>query len=258
MNKHILQISNLEMRFGGVIALENLSLEVDKGEIRGLIGPNGAGKTSFFNALSGRYPINKGKINFDNNEIQNLKPHNIVKLGLARTFQHVTLFKSFTVIENVIMGYQLRSGFSFFDSFINSKKYQNNEEKVREKAKKLLDFVGLKKVLDHQPANLPQGLQKALGIAISLASEPKMLLLDEPCAGMNIQESIQMVDLIKKIQFSGTTVMLIEHDMKVVMKVCDNITVLSFGNKIAEGTPEQVRSNKDVLSAYLGGATYAS
>ncbi len=254
----LLKVDNLTMRFGGVVAIDNLSLSVQEGEIRGLIGPNGAGKTTLFNALSGRYPATEGRLHFNGREIQGLKPHQIVDKGLARTFQHVTLFKEFSVLQNVIAGCQLRCNYSLWGAFWNTSETRHQEAKSEVKARELLTFVGLGHVMDESPTSLPHGYQRSLGIAIALASEPSLLLLDEPCAGMNIEESREMVELIRKIRDTGVSVVLIEHDMKVVMGVCDQITVLNFGHKISEGTPKEVQLDPHVREAYLGSAANAT
>ena len=254
---HLLNVENLTMRFGGLVAIDDLSLKVCQGEIRGLIGPNGAGKTTLFNAISGRHPATEGTIRFKDREIQKLKPHSIAERGLARTFQHVTLFKNFSVLRNVVAGCQLKCDYSFWGAFFNTRDTRRREAKSEARALELLDFVGLGHVAHDMPSNLPHGNQRTMGIAIALASEPGMLLLDEPCAGMNIEESQEMVSLIQKIRASGVSVMLIEHDMKVIMRVCDNITVLNFGTRIAQGTPVEIRENPLVREAYLGSATDA-
>ena len=252
---HLLSVDNLTMRFGGLVAIDDLSLKVSQGEIRGLIGPNGAGKTTLFNAISGRHPATEGTIRFKDHEIQKLKPHSIAERGLARTFQHVTLFKNFSVLRNVVAGCQLKCDYSFWGALLNTRDTRRREAESEARALEFLDFVGLGHVAHAMPSNLPHGNQRTMGIAIALASEPGMLLLDEPCAGMNIEESQEMVNLIRKIRDSGVSVMLIEHDMKVIMRVCDNITVLNFGTRIAEGTPIEIRENPLVREAYLGSAT---
>lgn len=251
---HLLDIRGLTMRFGGLTAIDNLSLSVMEGEIRGLIGPNGAGKTTLFNAVSGRHRVTGGEIRFRDRVISNLKPHEIVGHGLARTFQHVTLFRNFTVLKNVMAGCHLQSGYSFWGALMGSGRTRQAEADNEVRAREILEFVGLGGVADEIAANLPHGSQRAVGIAIALASEPQMLMLDEPCAGMNISETKEMTDLIRRISANGTSVMLIEHDMKFVMELCDRITVLNFGTRIAEGTPAEILANPLVHEAYLGGS----
>jgi branched-chain amino acid transport system ATP-binding protein len=255
---HELEARNLQMKFGGVTAIADLNLTVEEGEIRGLIGPNGAGKTTFFNACSGRYPITAGDILYRGEKISGLKPHQIAARGLVRTFQHVTLFRKFSVLRNVMAGNYLHSRHSYWGSLLRTRRTREAEAGSERRAREILDFVGLRSIVDQQASTLAHGHQKMLGIAIALAAEPRMLLLDEPCAGMNSDESREMIGLVRRIRETGITVMLIEHDMKVVMGLCDRITVLNFGNEVADGTPEQVRANPEVREAYLGSQTYAA
>jgi len=254
----LLQVSNLTVKFGGLTAIDNLSLSVSEGEIRGLIGPNGAGKTTLFNAISGRYRATAGEIRFHDHVINNLKPHEIVSHGLARTFQHVTLFKSFSVLKNMMVGCHLHSGYSYWGTLLGTARSRQFEADNERRAREILDFVGLGGSADETTANLPHGLQRAMGIAIALAAEPQMLLLDEPCAGMNNSETLTMRHLIRRICDNGTSVMLIEHDMKVIMGICDQITVLNFGNKIAEATPDVILKDPLVHTAYLGNSADAA
>ena len=249
---HQLEINNLTMAFGGIIAIDNIDMRVEEGEIRGLIGPNGAGKTTFFNACSGRYPVTSGEILFRGHKISGLKPHEIARMGLVRTFQHVTLFKSFSVLKNVMAGNYLHAQHSYLGSLLRTRKTLRAEADSERRAREILDFVGLGGIADKTASSLPHGHQKALGIAVALAAEPHLLLLDEPCAGMNNDESRQMINLVRRIRDTGVSVMLIEHDMKVVMGLCDKITVLNFGTVIAEGSPAEVREHPEVREAYLG------
>lgn len=247
-----LEVQDLQMKFGGVTAIAGLNLVVEEGEIRGLIGPNGAGKTSFFNACSGRYPVTSGEIRYRGQKISGQKPHEIAAQGLVRTFQHVTLFKKFSVLKNVMVGNYLHAQHSYWGSLFRTRKTRDAEAGSERRAREILDFIGLGHIADREAATLAHGHQKMLGIAIALAAEPRMLLLDEPCAGMNSDESREMITLVRRIRDTGITVMLIEHDMKVVMGLCDRITVLNFGNNIADGRPEEVRANPEVREAYLG------
>lgn len=255
---HELEARNLKMKFGGVTAIADLSLTVEEGEIRGLIGPNGAGKTTFFNACSGRYPITAGAIHYRGQAIGGLKPHQIAAQGLVRTFQHVTLFNKFSVLKNVMAGNYLHARHSYWGSLLRTPKTRQAEADSERRAREILDFIGLSRIADQPAAALPHGHQKMLGIAIALAAEPRMLLLDEPCAGMNNEESREMITLVRRIRDTGITVMLIEHDMKVVMGLCDRITVLNFGNNIADGTPEEVRADPEVREAYLGSQAHVA
>lgn len=249
---HELEARNLKMKFGGVTAIADLTLSVEEGEIRGLIGPNGAGKTTFFNACSGRYPVTSGEILYRDQKISGLRPDQIAAAGLVRTFQHVTLFKQFSVLKNVVTGNYLHARHSYLGSLFQTRKTREAEAGSMARAREILEFVGLSHLADQQASALAHGHQKMLGIAIALAAEPRMLLLDEPCAGMNSDESREMIHLVRRIRDNGITIMLIEHDMKVVMGLCDRITVLNFGNEIADGTPEEVRANPEVREAYLG------
>lgn len=248
----LLTINGLSMRFGGLMAINDLGFSVDRGEIRGLIGPNGAGKTTLFNVISGIYKPNQGSITFKGKEISALKPHQTTQLGIVRTFQSITLFKGFSVLKNVMVGCHLHSNYSYWGALLNTAKTRNSEKENEQKAREVLEFMGLTRYADDLAANLPHGDQRALGVAIAMAAEPELLMLDEPCTGMNIEETAEMVELINKIRDRGTTILLIEHDMKVVMGICDKITVMSFGTRIAEGSPAEIRRNELVHEAYLG------
>lgn len=249
----LFEIKNLTMTFGGLCAINDFSMSLDKGEIRGLIGPNGAGKTTMFNVISGWHQQTSGEIFFKDIDISRLKPHRVARLGLVRTFQAVTLFKNFTSLKNVMMGCHLHSGYKFWGALVNSPTTRAAEETNRQKSLEILKFMELDKYKEELAINLPHGHQRALGISIALAANPELLMLDEPCAGMNTEETDFMVDLIKKIRDRGISILLIEHDMKVVMGICDKITVINFGNKIAEGTPNEIQNSPDVHEAYLGG-----
>jgi len=264
MKHTLLQVNNLGMRFGGVVAIDTLNLSVETGEIHGLIGPNGAGKTSFFNACSGRYPISSGEILLSGDKINGLKPYQIAAKGLLRTFQHVTLFKGFSVLDNLMAGLHLSAGHNYLSSIFRGKKVRQREAANRAQALEILDFIGLSHIAEQSAQTLPHGHQKMLGIGIALAARPSLLLLDEPCAGMNSAEARQMIELVRRIRERGITLMLIEHNMQVVMDLCERITVLSFGQCIAQGTPDEVRAHPEVRKAYLGssaagqGSAYAA
>ena len=249
---HLLEVKDVSMLFGGLEAIRNLDFTVDKGEIKGLIGPNGAGKTTFFNVISGVYRPTTGRVVFKGKDITDLKPHAVAKMGIVRTFQAVTLFKNFTALRNVLMGCHLYSKLNFWGAVLNTHQTIGNEAENEKKAMELLEFMGLTKYKDELALNLPHGYQRALGIGIALAAEPELLMLDEPVTGMNVDETGEMMQLIKKVRDRGISIVLIEHDMRAVMSVCDRITVLDFGKKIAEGLPDEIRENEAVIEAYLG------
>ena len=254
----LLSIDSVSMRFGGLQAIAELSFDIEQGTIRGLIGPNGAGKTTLFNVISGVYKPTDGKILFKGQDISHLKPPQTARLGIIRTFQAITLFKDFSVLKNVMVGCHLHSNYSYWGALLNSASTRKHERANERKAREVLEFMGLSQYAHELAANLPHGHQRALGISIAMAAEPELLMLDEPCTGMNTEETTEMVGLINKIRDRGITVLLIEHDMKVVMGICDKITVINFGMKIAEGTPQEIQSDERVHEAYLGGEDYAA
>jgi branched-chain amino acid transport system ATP-binding protein len=255
---HLLDIQNVSMHFGGLRAIKELDFSMDEGEIRGLIGPNGAGKTTFFNVVSGVYIPTRGRFFFKGEDITKLRPHRTARLGIVRTFQAITLYKHFTVQRNVMLGRHLHSHYNFLGSLFGTPASNRHEKENLEKSLEILELMGLSKYKDDLALNLPHGHQRALGVAIALAAEPTLLMLDEPVTGMNPEETAAMMKLIQKIRERGVTILLIEHDMKVVMGICDKITVLNFGQKIAEGTPQEIRNDPTVHEAYLGGEDYAS
>ena len=250
---HLLDIQNVSMQFGGLAAIKNLDFTMEEGEIRGLIGPNGAGKTTLFNVISGVYLPSSGRFFYKGLDITRRRPHATARLGVIRTFQSTTLFKHFTVLRNVMVGCHLNSRYNFFGSLFGTPATHRHESENERKSLEILEFLGLEGFRDELAINLPHGHQRALGIAIALAAQPKLLMLDEPVTGMNPEESASMMGLIRTIRDRGITILLIEHDMKVVMGVCERITVLNFGQKIAEGTPEEIQKNAAVHEAYLGG-----
>ncbi|MGI6484780.1 MAG: ABC transporter ATP-binding protein [Tepidanaerobacteraceae bacterium] len=248
----LLEGKGLSMEFGGLSALDQVDFNIKAGEILSLIGPNGAGKTTLFNLLTGVYPPTRGEILFKENKIKNKKPYEITKMGIARTFQNIRLFSEMSVLDNVIIGQHCRTRTGVFGAILWSDAVKKEEKKVRDRAMELLNFVGLDKVCDEKAKNLPYGAQRRLEMARALATDPELILLDEPAAGMNPQETNQLINLIDKLNDMGKTVLLIEHDMKLVMGISERIMVLDYGKKIADGTPEEVRSNELVIKAYLG------
>ena len=251
----MLKLENLTIKFGGLTAVNNVTTEVKKGEIFGLIGPNGAGKTTTFNMVSGVFPPTSGKIIFKGEEIQGMPPNKVNYLGIARTYQNINLFKSMTALENIMVGRHSTSKASLWDARVLSKKTRAEEQEILERAHEFLAYVGLDAKANYKAGSLPYGEQRRLEIARALASEPELLLLDEPAAGMNLTEKDELSELIMRIRDDGKTILLVEHNMKLVMKICDNICVLNFGTKIAEGTPKEIQNNPQVIESYLGGGT---
>lgn len=248
----MLVTEKLSKHFGGLAAVNDLDLTVNQGEILGLIGPNGAGKTTFFNVVSGFFPATNGCIRFKGKDITHLEAHEVAKLGLSRTFQASTLFMKLSVLDNVFTGFHMSYCTGFLKRILHFPSAMREASDLRHKALEILEFTKMESMKDELAANLPHGYQRILGIAMALATRPELLLLDEPATGMNPSETKTMIDLIRKISESGTTIILVEHDMKVVMDLCDRIVVLNFGQKIAEGLPEEIKENHAVVEAYLG------
>jgi branched-chain amino acid transport system ATP-binding protein len=248
----LLQIKSVSKAFGGVQALSEITFSLESGSITGLIGPNGAGKTTLFNLISGVFPVDAGTIVFNETGIKNKRPHHLVELGIARTFQNVELFESMTALENILVGQHTRTRCGMMGSILRFPWVAAEEKKAYHFAMELLDFVGLNGHADKTSGDLPFGWQRLLEIARALASAPKLLLLDEPAAGLNIVETMRLGDLIRKIREQGTTVLLVEHDMSLTMEISDWIVVLDQGKKIAEGNPRTVQADETVIEAYLG------
>ena len=237
---------------GPVHALSSLNLQVEDGEIRGLIGPNGAGKSTMFKNIAGFYAPTRGSIVYRGENIEGKKPHVIAEMGIVRTFQETTLFQELSVFENALVGAHIKSRSNVFSAVLGLDRLK--QEAASEKVMSVLQFMGLTERKDQLASELPLGSQRALALAIALVSEPKVMLMDEPFAGMNGEETSHMMDLTRKVQESGVTVILVEHDMKAVMGLCHYLTVLNFGQVLAEGSPDEVRNNEKVIEAYLSGA----
>lgn len=253
MAKPLLEAHSITMKFGGLKAVDNVSLSVPEGALYGLIGPNGAGKTTAFNMLTGVYQPTSGEILFDGQSVKGLKPHQISKLGLTRTFQNIRLFKALTVLDNATIPAFQHAKTGLLETLLNTKKFQDEEKVLKESALELLNLFGLKHLAFEVASSLPYGSQRKLEIVRALMSQPKMILLDEPAAGMNHAETEQLMKLIERVRKEfNVTILLIEHDMKLVMGICEKIFVLDHGVKIEEGTAPQIRKSSKVIEAYLG------
>ncbi len=250
--KKLLEVDDVTIKFGGLVALDSVSFDIHEGEILGLIGPNGAGKTTCFNVMTGVYQATSGEVRLDGTVLRKMSRHKITRLGLARTFQNIRLFKSMTVLENVMVGADANSNVGFFDALFRTPRHRRTEQASRERAFELLDLVGITARHDELAANLSYGDQRRLEIARAMATNPKLLCLDEPAAGFNPAEKQRLMELIRKVRDQGYTVLLIEHDMRLVMGVTDRIVVLEFGRKIAAGAPQEVMARPEVRRSYLG------
>ena len=247
----LLEIEGLTKNFGGLVAVNDFSIGVAEGEIVGLIGPNGAGKSTVFNLIPGVLPATSGRIVFDGHDITRKFPDQVAKLGIGRTFQLNPLFPDFTVLQNVTSSFFLHPHSNLFQVFFGTKTYRKNEAFIKEKAEEIIRLVGLEKVKNEWARNLAHGHQKMLGVPRALATKPRLLLLDEPLAGMNPGEIQYSLDAIRSMRENGITVLIVEHNMQ-ILSLCDRVVVISFGKKITEGLPQEVRANQEVISAYFG------
>jgi len=248
----MLEIRDLNKYFGGLAAIKDLNLDVFNSEIVGLIGPNGAGKTTFFNVITGVYPPTLGSVLFMNQDITGLKTYKIAQFKIARNFQDSILFMKLSVLDNVVAGFHGNYKKAEWKSFMYIPSARKEERAAKRKALEILEFMGLASLKDELAANLPHGHQRILGICIALATNPKLLLLDEPATGMNPEETSNLIMLVKRIRDNGITIILVEHDMQAVMNLCNRIVVLNYGRKIAEGLPDEITKNEEVIEAYLG------
>jgi len=248
----LLETSGLTKRFGGLTAVNKVDLSVEEGKITALIGPNGSGKTTLFNLLMGVYPPNEGKILFRNQNLTGLIPSQIARRGVSRTFQNIMLFQRLSVLENVMVAQDLHCRSTLFAVLLGTAATAREDEESQQRAKALLELVGLKGMEDQEARNLPYGAQRLLEVARALATNPQLVLLDEPAAGMNTSETHELMQLILKIRNMGHTIFLVEHDMRVVMGISERVIVLNYGQKIAEGPPSEIQENPEVIQAYLG------
>ena len=254
----LLELRGVTKRFGGLVAVSNVDLDVEEGEIRGIIGPNGAGKTTLFNLITGNHPLTEGRIKYNGEDITHCTPHEIARRGLVRTFQQTALFHEFTVQKNVSIACHLHARVSLPSLVAHTPRNQQITRKAEKLSEELLQFMGLAHLKDELALNLPHGHQRLLGVAIGMAAQPKMLLLDEPVTGMNPTEKQDMVNKIRQIRDQGITIIIVEHDMKTVMGVCHKLSVLDFGKKIVEGPPDEILNDPQVIEAYLGAGDIAS